>query len=751
MTATPGQVVPDGTSSWTGVVGVHNPSTTEPLTVSLTDTPSVPGWTGCAFTGNATGIRLAAGGSAQVPYACTGTGFASGTNKATATFGDQAVTHTAPVLFTPRPAITDATTTLTDDIPDDGLPAKSFAVDAAKGPHVFTYSRSLGASAGACRTWTNTAVLALTGDDLSADRTVRVCEEAPIEVDVTGGGRYGVTYAWDIAKDVDRTRVEVAAATGEATFDYTVTVTAGSASSAGWTLSGSVRVDNPNTYAEGAITLTGIDIGTDVGGGADCTATLPAAPVGPGAGVTIPFTCTFTGDPGTSGTVTADVTWDPAGAAPGATASDTSDVSLTVGQETHRFVDVVDDETDPQHPVLLEQGLEWSAGLVKSYEYSLTLPGTAGTCVDHTNTAIVDLTPARLGAVAEGDNPSASETVTVCVEKPLVPDVSGTGDLARAYAWSVAKVADATRRTVDASGTATFTWTVTARAGAATDSGWQVRGSVTIANPNQYADGDITADVTAATTLGGGSVCSVTGGNDVTIAEDSSRTLPIACTFGSQPASSGTLNVTTTWDPAGEGSSASATDSTPIALTVRSETDKTVEVVDDKTVAGRRVVLDPSLTWAPGLVRTYTYALALAGGPAGACQSWTNTAKVDQPVGTDPTATAVVLVCTPAVEVLPEQAFGKAVGSVRATCQGTVRARLANRSGEQVTYTLRVGTRVHRITVRAQADKRFVTRGKALARVTLKVGATRLDRLRIPARCEVPEVLPDTGLRATSS
>ena len=45
---------------------------------------------------------------------------------------------------------------------------------------------------------------------------------------------------------------------------------------------------------------------------------------------------------------------------------------------------------------------------------------------------------------------------------------------------------------------------------------------------------------------------------------------------------------------------------------------------------------------------------------------------------------------------------------------------------------------------------RWVTHGEARARVTLKVGSTRLDKLRIPALCEAPEVLPDTGLRATS-
>ena len=150
----------------------------------------------------------------------------------------------------------------------------------------------------------------------------------------------------------------------------------------------------------------------------------------------------------------------------------------------------------------------------------------------------------------------------------------------------------------------------------------------------------------------------------------------------------------------------------------------------------------------------------MAGGAAGACATHTNTATIDQPVGVDPTASVSVQACTPAVvppvvvvppEVLPEQAFGKAVGSVKASCQGTVRTKLSNRSGETVTYKLRVGKKVHKITVKSLSQKKYTTTGQALAKVTLKLGGKTLDQVRIPSLCQAPEVLPDTGLRATSS
>jgi hypothetical protein len=446
--------------------------------------------------------------------------------------------------------------------------------------------------------------------------------------------------------------------------------------------------------------------------------------------------------------VHAEVTWDPAGPATEATAEDDGSTSLTVGQETNKVVDVIDDKTDPANPVVLQEDLTWAPGLVKEYTYSLTHGGTPGTCADHTNTAVVDL--------ATGSDPTDSTTVTVCVEKPLAAAAATAGaDLARTYAWSIDKVADATERTVDPeTGTAAFRYTVTVKAAEATDSGWRASGSVTLTNANTYEAGGITASVAAATDLGGGSACVVTGGSgvDVPIATQAGPgtvTLPISCTFTSRPASSGTLTASATWDPAGEATTASATGTAPVTFAVRSETNKVVDVVDDKTRPGTRVVLEQGLAWTAGLVKSYSYDLAIPGPAVEGCADHTNTAVVDQPVGTDPSDTATVRVCTPAVA--PVQAFGKARGSVTATCQGTVRAKLVNRTGQRVTYTLRVGKKVHRISVRSGAKRKFTTTGAPRAKVVLRAQGKVLDRIRVPRLCAPPEVLPETGLRTASA
>ena len=81
VTATPGQVVGDGTSSWSGSVSVTNPSQDEALTVDIDDIPVVAGWT-CSFDDDNTQVEIAAGGAVELDYTCSGTGHPSGTNTA---------------------------------------------------------------------------------------------------------------------------------------------------------------------------------------------------------------------------------------------------------------------------------------------------------------------------------------------------------------------------------------------------------------------------------------------------------------------------------------------------------------------------------------------------------------------------------------------------------------------------------------------------------------------------------------------
>lgn len=330
------------------------------------------------------------------------------------------------------------------------------------------------------------------------------------------------------------------------------------------------------------------------------------------------------------------------------------------------------------------------------------------------------------------------------------------------YNWSVEKDVNDTRKTVEAGTNATFTYRVLLTAGPEQRSGNDLGGTVTLSNPN---GAPMVATLSVAATTGTGCVfpgvpdVSADAGLQVAVPAGSSSFV-YTCTV-TAPATNGSSTATVTWSatafPSGTpGSSNTATATASYTFAVDQSTDEQTTVTD--TFSGGAPQVLGTFNWAavynetdastpPHTVVVATYNRIIKAGAAGTCASYVNTARqTENDTLQSTTSQETVTVCA-AAEVLPDQAFGKAVGSVSATCQGTVRSRLNNRSGERVTYKLRVGTKVHRIVVKAQSKKRFTTSGPNRARVTLKIGNRVLDRVRIPARCAAPEVLPDTGIR----
>ena len=183
--------------------------------------------------------------------------------------------------------------------------------------------------------------------------------------------------------------------------------------------------------------------------------------------------------------------------------------------------------------------------------------------------------------------------------------------------------------------------------------------------------------------------------------------------------------------------------------TVDQKTDELTTVTTSSDGAAPVVLgtLDWDDVWAAPdhrvLVRTSSLALGVGAGP---CADHTNVAGESADATTD---SETVKVCEEP-EVLGEQSFGKAVGRVRTTCQGTVRAHLDNRSGRAVFYYLRVGTKMHRFVVKSLGRKTSPS-GAVLAPSSCSRPASRqIERTQLPQRCQAPGVLPDTGLRSSS-
>lgn len=356
--------------------------------------------------------------------------------------------------------------------------------------------------------------------------------------------------------------------------------------------------------------------------------------------------------------------------------------------------------------------------------------------------AVVVPASSTAATAAEGDAPVATNTV------------SATYDVD--HAWRVFNAVDRNRASAAVGGTtASINYAVGVTAlGSPARSGFEVRGTLGVTNPDAQAlPVELSAELTGA------------GACTITVADESPATglqvtLPpglssfaYTCAPGSAPADPATTTVTVSWQaPAVEqqaarvaGSSSAVAQS---AYVVDQRTDE-LTTVSNALDGGTPVDLgtfDWDDVWAAPdhRVLVKVSALALAAGD-GVCADHVNLARESADATSD---SETVTVC-PAPEVLGEQSFGRAVGRVRASCQGTVRAHLVNRTGRMVVYRLRVGTRVQRFWVRSQYAKTVVAQGDPRAAVTLRAGSVQVGKTQVPRRCQAPSVLPDTGLRVT--
>ncbi len=619
-------------SAWTvtGMISVVNPNPVPFTGVAVTDTID-NGAGACSVTGGAS-ATVPAGGVLSLPYTCTYSSAPSplvGTNTAAATWNGAAyftpsssASGTAGVNFSSvTPSVTDEIVTVTDSV--QGVLGTLDARTAAN-PTVYSYTVSRSGTAGTCTTYPNTAG-ATTNDSsvfVSDSASVAVCVGANLTVGATANGSKARDDLWSIAKRVDTTRVDMAQGS-TATFNYEVVVTPAGSVDSSFGLSGLVSVQNPNDWQ--AVTA-GVTLTSDVGGGVSCAVSGGASVVVPASGnVSLPYSCSFTGAPAATGTVTATASWSAAAAStPGSSATGTAPVSFTIGNETHSTVTVVDDKTDPANPVTL--GVRNHSDGPHTYSYSVTKTGVAGECRSYTNTAVLTET-----------SQSASRTVMVCVGVDLQVSKTALATDHRTFLWKIAKAVDKTTQSIAAGGTATYGYEVTVTPDGTTDDGWSVNGQITVTNPNAWQA--ITADLTDAVDSGGGASCLVGNGSAVQIAAGATVTRDYSCSFTSAP-SDGTNTATATWSAATASTPhGSAAGTAPVVFVPSSKTNETITVVDDKTDPAHPVTLGTA-TFGDG-PRTFAYTVVKQG-VTGTCTDYTNTATISE---TQQSASREIEVC----------------------------------------------------------------------------------------------------------
>lgn len=619
-------------SAWTvsGTITVTNPNTVPFPNVDVTDAiDNGPG--SCAVT-NGADVTIPAGGRLDLGYVCTYTSRpspAQGTNTATATWSaataftvNGTATGQASVDFSGvTPSTTDEIATVTDSA--TGVLGTLDARTAAN-PTTYTYAVDRSGRAGTCQDFPNTATAVADDSETttSASASVKVCVGADLTAGVTAEATRDRDHLWTLTKDVDATRITVPAV-DTAVATYRVTVTPGATVDSNQALTGLVTATNPNDWEAVSATLT---VTTDLP--ATCAVTDGVAVSVPAAGaLTRAYTCTFTSPPSGNGLVTAAATWSAAAArTPHGSAQASTDATFRTVRETSATVTVVDDKTDPAHPVTL--GTRSSDQGPTTYDYQVTLPGVVGTCTPYTNTAWL----------AELPGTSATRTVTVCVGADLTVSKTALATDRRTYLWTLTKDVDRTTASVPANGSATFAYTVTATPAGTTDDGWAVSGQITVSNPNDWQA--VTADVTDSLDTGGAQTCTFGGSSQVTVPPSGSVTLTYSCTFGSRP-SDGTNTATATWSAAAASTPrGSASGTAPVVFAPSSQTNQTVSVVDDKTDPARPVTLGTATYSESPTVFRYTLDVPAT---AGTCVDRTNTAVIAQ---TQQSASTKVTVCS---------------------------------------------------------------------------------------------------------
>ncbi len=445
------------------------------------------------------------------------------------------------------------------------------------------------------------------------------------------------TFTWGIAKDVDRTRITDS--TGSAEFNYSVSATHDAGTISAVTVTGTIQVFNPNADNDNNTLAVDInEVSDQLSDGTVCA-------VGSGGPQTLStfetdftYTCDLTALPQGELNNTAVVSW------PEQTLSDGS--SLADGSAPFTFSNIAFTETKVDDCASVTDTLGGTLGLVCStdaspttFTYSKTFNDPAGTCINHDNTAM--FTTDDTGATN-----SASQTVTQCVGADLTVSKGAKPTFDRSYGWSITKDVDKTL-VEQFGGTATFNYTVKVKHGAASDSHWQVTGSIVVKNPNDWEA--ITADVTDAVDNGG--TCTVTGGTGVSIAASGSATLAYTCTYASAPSpKAGTNTATATWD-AGASFTPHGAATGNAAFTFDDGTTGNPKLIDNcvavtDTFGG--TLGSPCATSTSPETFTYKYSKTV-NVPANNCAFYNNTATfTTNTTGTTGSASQKVEVCGPA-------------------------------------------------------------------------------------------------------
>ena len=448
-----------------------------------------------------------------------------------------------------------------------------------------------------------------------------------------------IQYTWNIKKDATETKVTQSGTTH--TFTYNVTVGLNDPSTFPETLSGTIMITSSYTTDQSVIVTD-----TPSTAGAKCTLTdpnnsqnvdNPITVIVPANGeLDVAYECSFPA--GFTGKGTNEVTVTSGADPPDQNINAVFDADYDFSGPSVTHTDTCVDVTDP----LGSAGVLGTACVgdppPETFTYTIDRKGTAGTCKDFDNTATFTTNDT-------GTTGSSKKTVTLCVGADLTVSKTATPSFTRTYKWQISKNVNKTK-VEQSGGTYTFNYEVDVSETGFDDSAWQVSGTITVKNPNDFE----AIDATVSDAVSGG-VCQVNGGAtaSVTVPASGSVDVSYTCTFASKPAYSTDLTntPTVTWDSSAyKTPTGSATGPKKFQFTAPTSTvNKTITVKDTwngvTTTLGTLTATDV----APFASAAYKYSHTVNAPTGGTCKEYDNTAKI---VETGQSAGQAVTICNTA-------------------------------------------------------------------------------------------------------
>jgi hypothetical protein len=199
------------------------------------------------------------------------------------------------------------------------------------------------------------------------------------------------TYTWTVLKTLSSSSVSGTTAT----LNYSVAATKSAAVDSGWTVSGEISVFNPNVG-----TVTGVAV-ADAIGATVCTVSGGSSSIAGGGSASFDYTCALSAADATSGTNTANVTWNQA--------SINSPGDSTTATANFDFANVT--PTVVGNSAVVTDTFNGSTTTLGTITSSTTFPATklltipAGGCATATNTGTVTF---------EGGTNSSTVVTTLC-------------------------------------------------------------------------------------------------------------------------------------------------------------------------------------------------------------------------------------------------------------------------------------------------------------------------------------------------